>query len=122
MKENRLESAGDQSFDLSVAHLWLLPRNRRQPRRARLTEEIKEPEALSHRNEQKKKRLPVDKTTPRSRCSRTGNGGFEGFLFQGIPAARDGCTCERGLCCWKELFKYLYSPSLLVSCSQMKSS
>lgn len=42
--------------------------------------------------------------------------------IQGILPARDGWMCERGLRDWKELFKYLYSPSLLVSCPEMKSS
>lgn len=120
-----LESAEDQSPDPSVARLWLLvlaqeppaPQSSAYPEKKR---------AGGFEPYKRAKLLPTDKTTPCSHRPTLGTGGLKAFcmrweVFQDIPSACDVCMCERGLCCWKGLFKYLYSPSLLVSCPQMRS-
>lgn len=109
---------------LPVSGYRSLPRKRR-PRRAQLTRKVKELEASSLVNEQNfcQWTEPLHAVT----VPTLGMGDLKAFcmlweIFQDIPSACDVCTCERGLWCWKGLFKYLYSPSLLVSCPQMRSS
>lgn len=80
-ERKHLESAEDQSLDLSVAHLWLLVLAQEMPPalQGSAYREIKELEASGLINEQSFSQWT--KITPCSHCPCTGNGGFEGFLY-----------------------------------------